>query len=546
VHCDYFLPSEKLGSTRAPLVYVRGGVSYAVIFEGATGLVQQGGQRSTVAELIAAGGVEPCPELAGAVMVVLAAGTSVQMAHNGMSFYVASVAAGRRFAAPLLSAGSMAGALMVGLSFLVHTGLLAGFAFFKPTLGGVDDEEAHRERVLLMQQLIKSTQDPEQEAEQAKESSEGGDAKQGARAKDAEGAMGKKDMAAANQKWGKEGPRDNKEPMLEKTRGERIAEAREFGIIGMLNQIGPSGGDPSAPTAAWGRDLALGADDKSADGAFFGSTIGDSGGSGGLGMSGIGIGGGGDYNGIGLSSIGTIGSSGTCVGANCSGVGGTHGRMQGDHKVSAPKMTPGSTVLKGRLPAEVVQRVIRQNFGRFRACYEGGLRNNPSLAGRVAVRFVIGRDGAVANVGNGGSDLPDSAVVSCVVRSFGGLSFPAPEDGIVTVVYPITFAPGTLRNESEAIGPSTVPQARQASYMDTCRAAFHEEIPGKRAWTSYVARAYPLGDLRGSIPRSPSLRVDAPSSVEVASGHAAAAAPHVWYAPSLRCPALTRAFSSLS
>jgi len=36
--------------------------------------------------------------------------------------------------------------------------------------------------------------------------------------------------------------------------------------------------------------------------------------------------------------------------------------------------------------------------------------------------------------------MPDD-VTSCVVRQFGNLSFPQPEGGIVTVVYPITFTP---------------------------------------------------------------------------------------------------------
>jgi hypothetical protein len=54
---------------------------------------------------------------------------------------------------------------------------------------------------------------------------------------------------------------------------------------------------------------------------------------------------------------------------------------------------------------------------------------------------VIGRDGSVSNVGNGGSDLPDSGMVSCVVRAYYGLQFPPPEGGIVTVVYPILFSP---------------------------------------------------------------------------------------------------------
>jgi hypothetical protein len=46
------------------------------------------------------------------------------------------------------------------------------------------------------------------------------------------------------------------------------------------------------------------------------------------------------------------------------------------------------------------------------------------------------------SVGNGGSDLPDGGVVSCVVNSFRGLSFPAPEEGIVTVGYSIQLSPG--------------------------------------------------------------------------------------------------------
>lgn len=116
-------------------------------------------------------------------------------------------------------------------------------------------------------------------------------------------------------------------------------------------------------------------------------------------------------------------------------------------QVAAPKTTPstvryGAMTVSGRLPPEVIHRIIRQNFGRFRLCYEQGLRNNPNLQGRVSVRFVIGRDGAISNVANGGSDMPDGGVVNCIVRAFYGLSFPQPEGGIVTVVYPIMFAPG--------------------------------------------------------------------------------------------------------
>ena len=97
--------------------------------------------------------------------------------------------------------------------------------------------------------------------------------------------------------------------------------------------------------------------------------------------------------------------------------------------------------MSGHIPPEVIQRTVRQNFGRFRQCYEIGLRSNPNLEGRVTARFVIGRDGAVSNVSAGG-DLPDAQVRSCVASAFYGLSFPPPDVGIVTVSYPIMLTPG--------------------------------------------------------------------------------------------------------
>jgi outer membrane biosynthesis protein TonB len=84
---------------------------------------------------------------------------------------------------------------------------------------------------------------------------------------------------------------------------------------------------------------------------------------------------------------------------------------------------------------------VRQSFGRFRGCYEEGLRSNPNLEGRVTARFVIARDGSVASVQSGGSDLPDAKVVACVLRNYQALSFPSPGDGVVTVTYPLMFSP---------------------------------------------------------------------------------------------------------
>lgn len=109
---------------------------------------------------------------------------------------------------------------------------------------------------------------------------------------------------------------------------------------------------------------------------------------------------------------------------------------------SHPILRQGATTVEGRLPPEVVQRIVRQNFGRFRLCYENALRHNPTLEGRVVVKFVIGRDGSVPTASDGGSDIRDGTMVDCIVKGFPNLSFPQPEGDVVKVTYPIIFKPG--------------------------------------------------------------------------------------------------------
>lgn len=101
----------------------------------------------------------------------------------------------------------------------------------------------------------------------------------------------------------------------------------------------------------------------------------------------------------------------------------------------------GVLSVSGRLPPEVIQRVVRQNLGRFRSCYDSALTRNPKLAGKVVVRFVIGQDGVVSSASSEpDTTITDTTVVTCIVDGFKKLSFPAPEGGIVTVVYPLTFS----------------------------------------------------------------------------------------------------------
>lgn len=213
-------------------------------------------------------------------------------------------------------------------------------------------------------------------------------------------------------------------------------EAERFeGIIGLLDS--PLFGAADVPTAPWGADTPLGSDALSAQGDLWSDAPGSARGAGGLGLSGSGIGGGHRHEGIGIGDIGTIGS----LGIDDGGIGIQAARPSLGHRTRTPRLRPSTTRVSGRLPAEVVRRIVRQNHPRFRHCYEQGLLRNPSLEGRVSVCFVIGRNGAVTHVADGGSDLPDPAVIRCVSSAFYDLGFPKPEGGIVTVVYPISLAP---------------------------------------------------------------------------------------------------------
>jgi hypothetical protein len=119
------------------------------------------------------------------------------------------------------------------------------------------------------------------------------------------------------------------------------------------------------------------------------------------------------------------------------------GRGEGICLCGDPSLRPGPLPaarfqVNGLLATNVVEGVVRANADRFRRCYEDKLREKPSLRGRITVKFVIDRTGAVSIAADGGSDVPDDTLVSCVIRSFSELKFPAPRSGIVTVVAPVT------------------------------------------------------------------------------------------------------------
>ncbi len=168
-------------------------------------------------------------------------------------------------------------------------------------------------------------------------------------------------------------------------------------------------------------------------GGIIGSQYGNQYGSGGLGSRGSGLGGGG--TGEGLGGLGTRGR-----GRGASGYG-TGGGYFGKKSSGTPGMSTGDPIILGQLDKEIIDKVIRQHLAQIRYCYQKELNKNPSLSGKVVIKFTIDADGTVSSASTNSSSMNSAVVESCICQRFLRFKFPEPEGGgIVIVTYPFVFS----------------------------------------------------------------------------------------------------------
>jgi hypothetical protein len=415
---EILVPAQVLGTDRAEVVCFEAGRATAIVPpESRLRLRVDGWDRDDVSV-----DIEP-----GHVVELIAGRFVVRLA---------LVRAEPRLAGAPLEGLRGSGAGFIAGSATLHLAAFLAIAFFAPALGATEENPYDADRLALMQRLLDAHAEPETDRQDTGLAAQnGGQANSGQPAHGAEGTMGRP-AARDNGRWAARGDARPEEATLPRERV--LSQAAQFGMIGLLASLPSS--DPDVPIVPWGSTL-RGADDQSAVGHLYGDTIGDAPGHG-LGLSGLDEGGGGHADAIGLNNFGPLGHTGTCLGPGpCDGIGVGRGHPGGQHVSHFKPPRYGEPICNGHLPAEVIRRIVRQNDGRYRFCYETGLRNNPNLQGRVTVRFVIDRGGSVALASDAGSDIPDEDVRRCVVSSFTNLSFPAPDSGLVTVVYPIVFSP---------------------------------------------------------------------------------------------------------
>ncbi len=163
--------------------------------------------------------------------------------------------------------------------------------------------------------------------------------------------------------------------------------------------------------------------------------------------------------GIGTDGLGT----GRCMGHDCKGFGTVDGSGIGDrpgsrHRPEAVRLaTLGDgpphegkglvaiedPILIGGIDKSAIDAVIKRHMNSIRHCYSRELVREPSLAGKISVKFIIAKDGSVSSATVAQSSMGSPAVESCVTGRFMRMQFPELRGGGIAVVkYPFVFAQG--------------------------------------------------------------------------------------------------------
>jgi len=95
----------------------------------------------------------------------------------------------------------------------------------------------------------------------------------------------------------------------------------------------------------------------------------------------------------------------------------------------------------GILDAAEVNKVVKSRLTAIKMCYEKALKKNPTLAGKLSVRFTIGTSGRVTSASVSSDTLGDPEVSSCVIDKVKTFAFSKPEGGSVEYVFPFVFKP---------------------------------------------------------------------------------------------------------
>ena len=132
-----------------------------------------------------------------------------------------------------------------------------------------------------------------------------------------------------------------------------------------------------------------------------------------------------------VADIGSLRGAGTIAGGH-TGAGVVEKKVSGVVRSEAP-------AVDGALDPALVSKEVRARIGAVKACYERALKRNPSLSGKIKVRWTITAAGTVSGVDIADDSMGDSEVSSCIKQLVARWRFPAPSGGSVEVEFPFVF-----------------------------------------------------------------------------------------------------------
>ncbi len=139
----------------------------------------------------------------------------------------------------------------------------------------------------------------------------------------------------------------------------------------------------------------------------------------------------------GSGSVAGIGDLGTSGGGNVN-VG-----EKGDARVSGRVKDAAPEVDSADVDREALGRYVKQRLKAIQNCYEKELKRNPSLKGKVVVRFSITPSGRAADVEIEENTVGNEAVSSCIRTVIKAWIFPFKPSDDVPVAYPFVFSPAS-------------------------------------------------------------------------------------------------------
>jgi len=401
---DFFVSSENLPNDHFPIVEQDGGGTTVNFTPDSVGYLETADHvKTSTSDLVASGQAK---DVGGYFTLDLAEDERFVNDIGHMVFFI------HRVYRPKLLPGSpfkdtdwLFMGILIALLFLGSTfGIILATRPYDPSQEVITIPDRFVE--LMVQQVEKE--------KEKKKTSGNPDAGEGAKAKDEEGKVGKKEHKLKKAKGSKVAIQKSQ---LDK----QIAEST--GLLADLNQM-----TDSSIFGTGGLDSSV----SNALGGLIGSQYGNQYGSGGLGSRGSGFGGGGT-----AAGLGGLGTRGSGLGASGYGRGsGFYGKKGG----GAPGVGAGDPIILGALDKSLIDRVVKSHLAQIRYCYQRELAKNPKLFGKIVVKFVISKDGTVSSATTKSSTMNNPIVERCVNSRFMRMRFPKPKGGgIVIVSYPFVF-----------------------------------------------------------------------------------------------------------